>query len=44
MCALNITEFVTLLQYTRSGVRPYMIKSQFKSEVLLSAHLDALNL
>jgi hypothetical protein len=44
MFALNLTEFVTLWQSTRSGARPYMITSQFKSEVLLSAHLDALNL
>jgi hypothetical protein len=43
MCALNLTEFVTLWQSTRSDVRPYMITSQFKSDVLLSAHLDALN-
>jgi hypothetical protein len=44
MFALNIIEFVTLWQSTHSGVRPYMITSQFKSEVLLSAYLDALNL
>ena len=44
MFALNLTEFVTLCQSTRSGARPYMITSQFKSEVMLSARLDPLNI